>query len=83
MKGVNLGLKVIKRLFAVFLVLGALMSVEAWAETEDLQTGGEIGSWVRSKMQQGASAIGTAYDSVMSLAQNTTMTRHSGSRREC
>ena len=30
MKGVNLGLKVIKRLFAVFLVLGALMSVEAW-----------------------------------------------------
>ena len=30
MKGVNLGLKVMKRLFAVFLVLGALMSVEAW-----------------------------------------------------
>lgn len=73
MKGVNLGLKVMKRLFAVFLVLGALMSVEAWAETEDLQKGGQIGSWVRSKMQQGANAIGTAYDSVMSLAQNTTM----------
>lgn len=30
MKSVNLGLKVMKRLFAVFLVLGALMSVEAW-----------------------------------------------------
>ena len=30
MKGVNLGLKVMKRLFAVFLMLGALMSVEAW-----------------------------------------------------
>lgn len=30
MKDLNLGLKVIKRLFAVFLVLGALMSVEAW-----------------------------------------------------
>ena len=73
MKGVNLGLKVMKRLFAVFLVLGALMSVEAWAETEDLQTGGQIGSWAMSKMREGASAIGTAYDSVMSLAQNTTM----------
>ena len=73
MKGVNLRLKAMKRLFAVFLVLGALMSVEAWAETENLQTGGEIGSWVMSKMKQGANAIGTAYDSVMSLAQNTTM----------
>lgn len=34
MKGVNLGLKVMKRLFAVFLVLGALMSVEAWGAAE-------------------------------------------------
>lgn len=39
MKSVNLGLKVIKRLFAVFLVLGALMSVEAWGadKSESLQ----------------------------------------------
>ena len=34
MKGVNLGLKVMKRLFVVFLVLGALMSVEAWGAAE-------------------------------------------------
>lgn len=39
MKSVNLGLKVMKRLFAVFLVLGALMSVEAWGadKSESLQ----------------------------------------------
>ena len=73
MKGVNLGLKVMKRLFAVFLVLGALMSVEAWAKTEDLQKGGVIENWVNSKMKQGASAIGTAYSAVLSLAQDTTM----------
>ena len=60
-----------KKLLLAFVVLGFLVNL-GYAETEDLQTGGTIGSWVQDKMKLGASAIGIAYDSIMSLAQNTT-----------
>ena len=60
MKGVNLGLKVMKRLFAVFLVLGALMSVEAWgADTPILDN---------------LTFVKDAYNSALSTTQNVCKT---------
>lgn len=60
MKGVNLGLKVIKRLFAVFLVLGALMSVEAWGNTTFAQRQAQI---------ENTTFVKNAYNSALSTTQ--------------
>ena len=64
MKGVNLGLKVIKRLFAVFLVLGALMSVEAWgADNKQNQT--PIDSTIKD-----TSFVANVYNYLISFTQS-------------
>ena len=64
MKSVNLGLKVMKRLFAVFLVLGALMSVEAWgADNNKVETPVE-------QFQKDQSYIAQAYNYLMSFAKS-------------
>ncbi len=68
MKGVNLGLKVMKRLFAVFLVLGALMSVEAWgADNKNNAQSNPI-----EMAQKNTTYISDSYNKLVSLAQKVT-----------
>lgn len=68
MKGVNLGLKVMKRLFVVFLVLGALMSVEAWgADNKNNAQGNPI-----EMVQKNTTYISDSYNKLVSLAQKVT-----------
>ena len=68
MKGVNLGLKVMKRLFAVFLVLGALMSVEAWGADNKTNSGNPVES---SKKE--TTFVADTYNQMISLAQEVTL----------
>lgn len=68
MKGVNLGFKMMKRLFAVFLVLGALMSVEAWgADNKNNAQGNPI-----EMAQKNTTYISDSYNKLVSLAQKVT-----------
>ena len=67
MKGVNLGLKVMKRLFAVFLVLGALMSIEAWGADNNSQNN------PIQAAQKDTQFVANAYNQMISLAQEVTL----------
>lgn len=67
MKGVNLGLKVMKRLFAVFLVLGALMSVEAWGADNNSQNN------PIQAAQKDTQFVANTYNQMISLAQEVTL----------
>ena len=67
MKGVNLGLKVMKRLFAVFLMLGALMSVEAWGADNNSQNN------PIQAAQKDTQFVANAYNQMISLAQEVTL----------
>lgn len=62
MKGVNLGLKVMKRLFAVFLVLGALMSVEAWGAKDNNKP-----TDITQTMSKDTNFVSSVYDELNSL----------------
>lgn len=69
MKGVNLGFKMMKRLFGVFLVLGVLMSVEAWgADNKNNTQGNPI-----EMTQKNTTYISDSYNKLVSLAQKVTM----------
>ena len=67
MKGVNLGFKMMKRLFAVFLVLGALMSVEAWGADNNSQNN------PIQAAQKDTQFVANAYNQMISLAQEVTL----------
>ena len=70
MKSVNLGLKVMKRLFAMFLVLGALMSFEAWGadKSESLQESPT--TTMRTKQDFVEKAYGMLTDFAFDLTKN-------------
>ena len=68
MKGVNLGLKVMKRLFAVFLVLGALMSVEAWGADKSNSIGNPL-----EASQKDTQFVANTYNLMINLAQEVTL----------
>ena len=63
-----------KKLLLAFVVLGFLVNVSLYAgdKSEGTAEGGAVGNWIRNKVIDSANAIGIAYDSIMSLAQQTT-----------
>lgn len=72
MKGLNLGLKVMKRLFVVFLVLGFLVNLSVYASIGKDDKDSTIGNWLTNNLKDSGNFVTNAYSNVINLVHKTT-----------